>query len=104
MRGVIVAVAVGAVILGGIWSIARVTSRVGPFMAWAYYGSKAIGYLFGGSRIAETVFKLGNILGLCLLAPVVKRELRGYRAKLSSGAIQPTAARFRRDRPPALTK
>jgi AGCS family alanine or glycine:cation symporter len=103
-------------------------------LAWAYYGSKAIGYLFGGSRTAETAFKLvfcvfvvigatmdlsavigfsdamifsmslGNIVGLYLLAPVVKRELRGYRAKLSSGEIQPTAARFTRERERALTE
>jgi AGCS family alanine or glycine:cation symporter len=48
---------------------------------------------------------LGNIVGLYLLAPVVKRELRGYRAKLANGEIQPTGnGRFRRERDPSLTK
>jgi hypothetical protein len=37
---------------------------------------------------------LGNILGLYLLAPVVRRELRGYRGKLASGEIR--AKRFDR--------
>jgi AGCS family alanine or glycine:cation symporter len=33
---------------------------------------------------------LTNILGLYLLAPVVRRELRSYQGKLANGEIQPT--------------
>jgi AGCS family alanine or glycine:cation symporter len=115
-------------------AVAVILFAFSTMLAWAYYGSKAIGYLFGGRRTAETAFKLvfcvfvvigatmdltavigfsdamifamslGNILGLYLLAPVVKRELRGYRHKLATGKIQPTAARFTREREPSLTE
>jgi AGCS family alanine or glycine:cation symporter len=98
-------------------AVAVILFAFSTMLAWAYYGSKAIGYLFRGSRTAETVFKLvfcvfivigasmnldavigfsdamifamalGNILGLYILAPVVKRELLGYQAKLRSGEI-----------------
>jgi AGCS family alanine or glycine:cation symporter len=101
-------------------ALAVILFAFSTMLAWSYYGTKAIGYIFGGSRKAETVFKLifclfvvigatmdlsavigfsdamifamslGNIVGLYLLAPVVRRELRGYRAKLSSGEIRPT--------------
>jgi AGCS family alanine or glycine:cation symporter len=103
-----------------ILAVAVILFAFSTMLAWAYYGSKAVGYIFRDSRAAETVFKLvfclfvvigatmdltavigfsdamifamslGNILGLYLLAPVVKRELRGYRGKLSSGEIRPT--------------
>ncbi len=107
-------------------AVAVILFAFSTMLAWAYYGSKAVGYLFRDSRAAETGFKLvfcvfvvigatmdltavigfsdamifamslGNIAGLYLLAPVVKRELNGYRAKLASGAIRPT--RFDRER------
>lgn len=32
---------------------------------------------------------LANMLGLYLLAPVVRAELEGYRARLASGEIRP---------------
>jgi AGCS family alanine or glycine:cation symporter len=77
-------------------------------LTWGYYGLKAWSYLFGKSKASETVFKvvwslfvvLGalmsldslisladsalfllsvfNIIGLYLLAPVVKRELNSF--------------------------
>jgi alanine or glycine:cation symporter, AGCS family len=92
-------------------------------LAWAYYGSKSVGYLFGGSRTAENVFKvifcvfivigatmqldavigfsdamifamaLFNVAGLYLLAPVVRNELRDYEKRLKAGEIQPTVQR-----------
>jgi AGCS family alanine or glycine:cation symporter len=103
-----------------ILAVAVILFAFSTMLAWSYYGCKAVGYIFGDSRAAETVFKLifcvfvvigatmdlatvigfsdamifamslTNILGLYLLAPVVRRELRSYQGKLSSGEIQPT--------------
>lgn len=86
-------------------------------IAWSYYGLKAWTYLVGESRLAELGFKLifcsftaigctiqlsavldfsdafvfvicvPNILGLYILAPIVKRELVSYKARLASGEI-----------------
>ena len=86
-------------------------------VSWSYYGLKGWTYLVGESRLADLGFKamfcffvaLGcmielsavldfsdalvfvicvpNILGLYLLAPVVKRDLRSYRERLASGEI-----------------
>ncbi|CAL9296438.1 alanine/glycine:cation symporter family protein [Streptomyces griseoincarnatus] len=77
-------------------------------LTWGYYGLKAWTYLFGRSKVSETVFKavwsvfviagsllsldslisladsalfllsVFNIIGLYLLAPVVKRELNSF--------------------------
>ena len=77
-------------------------------IAWSYYGLKAFTYLVGPNRIAEIGFKLffllfvvlgsaielsalialsdalvfivaiPNLLGLYLLAPLIKRELNEY--------------------------
>jgi alanine or glycine:cation symporter, AGCS family len=98
-------------------AIAVILFAFSTMLAWSYYGSKATGYIFGGSQVAENVYKfifcvfiiigasmdlgavidfsdsmifamaLGNILGLYLLAPVVRRELRQYQEKLRTGQI-----------------
>lgn len=77
-------------------------------LTWGYYGLKAWSYLFGKSKVSETIFKIVysvfavagsllsletlismadavlfmlavfNIIGLYLLAPVVKRELNSF--------------------------
>ncbi|MFH9175118.1 alanine/glycine:cation symporter family protein [Streptomyces albogriseolus] len=93
-------------------------------LTWGYYGLKAWSYLFGRSRTSETVFKavwsvfvvagsllsldslisladsalfllsVFNIIGLYLLAPVVKRELDSFLAYVRdrrSGAVEPDA-------------
>ncbi|MEW1604731.1 alanine/glycine:cation symporter family protein [Streptomyces sp. NPDC093808] len=93
-------------------------------LTWGYYGLKAWAYLFGRSRTSETVFKavwsvfvvagsllsldslisladsalfllsVFNIIGLYLLAPVVKRELDSFLAYVRdrrSGASEPGA-------------
>lgn len=93
-------------------------------LTWGYYGLKAWAYLFGRSKTSETVFKLVwsvfvvagsllsldslisladsalfllsvfNIIGLYLLAPVVKRELDSFLAYVRdrrSGAVEPDA-------------
>ena len=89
-------------------------------ITWAYYGSKAIGYLTGESTLAQNLFKLAflamtvvgcsmqlgsivgiadallllmsvpNLIGVYLLMPVVRRELESYLARLRSGEIRPT--------------
>lgn len=86
-------------------------------IAWSYYGMKATGYLFGDSARAENVFKavfctftligamlsLGpvigfsdsmiflmsvpNVIGLYILARVLKREVGQYDGKIASGEI-----------------
>ncbi|MDN5761900.1 MAG: alanine:cation symporter family protein [Microlunatus sp.] len=86
-------------------------------ISWSYYGMKAIGYLFGDSQKAENVFKgvfcvftvigsaaslssvidfsdsaifamsLPNIVGLYILARVLRKEIFGYRDRVKSGEI-----------------
>jgi alanine or glycine:cation symporter, AGCS family len=87
-------------------------------LSWSYYGTRAWAYLFGHTKIAELTFKLifcffvivgsmmgisnvidfsdsmifsmslANILGLYILAPVIKEELNNYWEKLKSGKIK----------------
>jgi len=87
-------------------------------IAWTYYGLKAWTYLFGEGKAKENVFKvifclavipgssmslsalidfsdsmlftmgIANIIGLYVLMPVAKREVRQYFAKLNSGEIR----------------
>ena len=86
-------------------------------ITWAYYGLKGWTYLVGAGRVARHGFHLvfcafvvlgaaiqigsvldlsdalvfviciPNLLGLYLLAPIVRRELAAYEAKLASGEI-----------------
>ncbi|MFF9296036.1 alanine/glycine:cation symporter family protein [Streptomyces sp. NPDC014764] len=93
-------------------------------LTWGYYGLKAWTYLFGRSKVSEIVFKavwsvfviagsllsldslisladsalfllsVFNIIGLYLLAPVVKRELNSFLTYVRdrrSGAAEPAA-------------
>ncbi len=87
-------------------------------ISWSYYGMKATGYLFGGSQRAENAYKavfcvftvigaamalgpvigfsdsmiflmsLPNLIGVYLLARVLKAEINQYLNKLSTGEIQ----------------
>lgn len=87
-------------------------------ITWGYYGQKAWTYLFGRSRLTERIYQgvfcffvvigsvlsLGsvldfadavlfllsvfNIIGLYLLAPVVKREMRAFREKMRTGEVR----------------
>lgn len=89
-------------------------------ISYCYYGTKAANYLFGETRavdigyrlfyLAMTVFgvtmdfsemvdfadaifflmAVPNIIGLYLLAPVVKREMNSYFARLARGEIRPS--------------
>lgn len=98
--------------------VAVVLFAFSTMIAWSYYGMKATGYLFGDSKKAENVFKaifcvftligatlsLGpvigfsdsmiflmsvpNLIGLYLLARVIKKEVNGYWGRIQSGEIQ----------------
>mgnify|MGYP005740898451 FL=1 len=81
-------------------------------LAWSYYGMKGWTYLFGNSPLIENIFKvifcifivlgcminldsvlkisdaiifivaIPNIIGLYLLAPLVKKELKEYNKQI----------------------
>ncbi len=98
-------------------AVAVVLFAFSTMISWSYYGMKATRYLAGDSAAAENVFKvvfcvfvvigaalalgpvigisdsmiflmaIPNVLGLYLLARVIRREIRQYRAKVSSGEI-----------------
>ncbi len=87
-------------------------------ISWSYYGLKGWTYLFGEGQTGQTVYKLifcafvaigcmvqlgpileisdalvflicvPNILGLYILAPIVKREMQSYMSRLESGEIK----------------
>ncbi len=87
-------------------------------ISWSYYGLKGWTYLFGEGQMGQTIYKLifcgfvalgcmvqlgpildisdalvflicvPNILGLYFLAPIVKREMVSYMARLDSGEIK----------------
>ncbi|OQO89441.1 D-alanine glycine permease [Saccharomonospora piscinae] len=101
-------------------SVAVALFAFSTVLSWAYYGQKAWNYLFGLGPVRGAAYKvvvcgfivLGavltldavvsfmdammfvlaflNIIGLYLLAPVVKRELADFMAKLSSGELTRT--------------
>lgn len=86
-------------------------------IAWAYYGLQGWTYLFGHEKKSDIIFKTGfclfvalgcmlklpavlaisdalifiialpNIIGLILLAPSLKRDLKAYQARIKSGEI-----------------
>jgi AGCS family alanine or glycine:cation symporter len=87
-------------------------------ISWSYYGLKGWTYLFGESERGQTIYKLifcafvalgcvvqlgpildisdalvflicvPNILGLYFLAPIVKKEMESYFARVKSGEIR----------------
>ncbi len=87
-------------------------------ISWSYYGLKGWTYLFGEGEFGQTVYKImfcafvalgcivqlgpildisdalvflicvPNILGLYFLAPIVKREMESYFARVDSGEIR----------------
>ena len=96
-------------------AVAVVLFAFSTMISWSYYGMKATGYLFGDSDTAETVFKgvfcvftvigaamslgpvigfsdamiflmsIANIIGLYILAQVLRREVNGYLGRVRSG-------------------
>jgi AGCS family alanine or glycine:cation symporter len=99
-------------------AIAGMLFAFSTMISWAYYGLKGWTYMFGEGEAGRTVYKLifcgfvalgstvslgpildisdalvflicvPNILGLYLLAPVVKREMDSYFARIESGEIE----------------
>jgi alanine or glycine:cation symporter, AGCS family len=99
-------------------AIAVVMFAVSTMISWAYYGLKGWTYLFGEGKTTEMVYKLMfcffvvvgtsisfgavidfsdaaifamsivNIIGLYLLAPVVKAEYQKFMAKVESGEFK----------------
>ncbi|MEH6559252.1 MAG: alanine/glycine:cation symporter family protein [Oceanicoccus sp.] len=98
-------------------AIAGILFAFSTMISWSYYGLKGWTYLVGESRMADIGFKLvfcifvalgcmiqlnavldfsdalvfvicvPNILGLYILAPMVKRELNRYRQRLANGEL-----------------
>ena len=98
-------------------AVAVVLFAFSTMISWSYYGMKATRYLAGDSPVAENVFKavfcvfvvigaalalgpvigisdsmiflmaIPNVLGLYLLARVLKREITQYRDKVAGGEI-----------------
>ncbi len=99
-------------------ALAVVLFAFSTMISWSYYGLKGWTYLFGESRVADVSFKImfcifviigctipltsvldfsdamifamcvPNILGIYLLAPIVKRELKSYFDRVRSGEIK----------------
>lgn len=99
-------------------ALAAVLFAFSTMIAWSYYGLKGWAYLFGEEERTQTTYKvifcafvalgcmvlLGplldisdafvflicvpNILGLYFLAPIVKREMESYLARIESGATK----------------
>ena len=99
-------------------AIAGVLFAFSTMISWSYYGLKGWTYLFGEGMAGQTIYKLifcafvalgcvvqlgpildisdafvflicvPNILGLYFLAPIVKKELDSYLARLESGEIK----------------
>ncbi|MFT5484223.1 MAG: AGCS family alanine or glycine:cation symporter [Halieaceae bacterium] len=98
-------------------AVAGILFAFSTMIAWSYYGLKGWTYLVGEGLVAELGFKavfclfivigcsinldavldfsdalvfvicVPNILGLYILAPVLKKELKAYQARLASGEI-----------------
>ena len=99
-------------------AIAGMLFAFSTMISWSYYGLKGWTYLFGEGQAGQTAYKLifcafvalgcvvqlgpmleisdafvflicvPNILGLYFLAPIVKKELDSYLARLKSGEIK----------------
>lgn len=99
-------------------AVAVVLFAFSTMISWSYYGMKATGYLFGDSVAAENVFKglflvftvigsaaalgpvinfsdsmiflmgIWNIIGLYLLAKVIRSTVLGYYERVQSGEVK----------------
>lgn len=99
-------------------AFAAVLFAFSTMISWSYYGLKGWTYLFGESAVGQMIYKImfcmfvalgcmvqlgpildisdalvflicvPNILGLYILAPVVRKELDSYRARIASGEIK----------------
>ncbi len=85
------------VIIGGLKSIARVTGKIVPFMAF-YQLFFLFCIVIGASSQPDNVLKFSdmmilapafpNIIGLYILVPELKRDLDLYIKKIKSGVIK----------------
>ena len=101
-------------------SVVAVLFAYSTIISWSYYGLKGWTYIFGQSSKMKVIFKiifclfvalgctiqldavldfsdamvflvtLPNVLGLYILAPVIRRELKSYRQRLADGSIRPS--------------
>ena len=99
-------------------AIAALLFAFSTMISWSYYGLKGWTYLFGEGELGQTIYKIlfcafvalgcmvqlgpiltisdalvflicvPNILGLYFLAPIVKREMDSYFARIKSGEIK----------------
>ncbi|CAM3086267.1 alanine/glycine:cation symporter family protein [Saccharomonospora xinjiangensis] len=99
-------------------TVAVALFAISTIITWGYYGQKAWAFLFGKSRASERLYQvifclfvvagsvltlgsvldfadavlfllaLFNIIGLYLLVPVVKNEVKDFAAKLRSGEVK----------------
>ncbi len=102
-------------------TVAAVLFAFSTMLAWSYYGLRAFNFLFGHGKGVDLTYNIlflafivlgssmslsaviyfsdamifamsiPNLIGLYFLAPVVKRELATYMAKIKSGEIKPTS-------------
>ena len=103
-------------------TVAAVLFAVSTMLAWSYYGLRAFNFLFGHGKAQDMTYNIlflvfivigssmsltaiinfsdamifamsiPNLIGLYFLAPVVKRELAAYMAKVKSGEIKQKSA------------
>lgn len=99
-------------------SVIAIMFAFSTMISWSYYGLKGWTYIFGESIIAEIIFKtifcgfvavgcmmqlgavldfsdamvflvaLPNVIGLYILAPIIRKELYSYQQKLFDGTIK----------------
>ena len=99
-------------------AIAALLFAFSTMISWSYYGLKGWTYMFGEGEAGQTIYKIifcvfvalgcvvqlgpildisdalvflicvPNILGLYFLAPIVKREMNSYFARIQSGEIK----------------
>lgn len=107
--------------LSYVLAIAVALFAFSTMLSYSFYGCKAVGFLFGGSRKAEKIYNVvfillivvgattsldpivnfsdamlflmavPNLLGLYFLAPVVKQEIFGFVGRVKDGDIGPVA-------------
>lgn len=100
-------------------SVAVVLFAFSTMLSQSFYGKKAVGYLFKGSRHAERIYNvifvllvvvgavspleaiisfsdgmlflmaIPNLIGLYFLAPIIRQEIFGYRERVKEGLISP---------------
>jgi len=98
-------------------SLVAILFAYSTIISWSYYGLKGWTYIFGRGVVLESIFKiifclfvaigcmiqldavldfsdamvflvaLPNVMGLYIMAPIIKRELKSYQRRLKDGSI-----------------